>query len=378
MGFGDWFKRTQKSAPTVQQPGELITVYDERGRELKIKRADWAASVLAPAIKKAWNDPKLLSDQIVQALRDKMVNQQVLDAAERLVEIDHESQDALVIAAVVRMETDDLVGAEKALQNSIAKHGPSGIVLTNLAKVIERRGDKTQARATLRRALDLDPNQDNGLLWWAALAKEERGEAAYTAALEELAALPNSWRPQLWLAREKLKQGDRPGALSLYNDVLSSAAEVPGVLTMVTGDLGNAGALDDLVRLGFPRYKPEIHGPHAGMNIIQALKQLGRADDVLALVRRMQAMGWPPFAASLAMLETEIVASSLPKRSDSIPEVGNMAFDSPIWTRGLFEPDWLWPPRDGDEPSIALSTFANETLTGSEQQVQKVDDMGTR
>ena len=33
---------------------------------------------------------------------------------------------------------------------------------------------------------------------------------------------------------------------------------------MVTGDLGNAGALEDLVRLGAPRYKPEVHGPPAG------------------------------------------------------------------------------------------------------------------
>ena len=34
----------------------------------------------------------------------------------------------------------------------------------------------------------------------------------------------------------------------------------------VTGDLGNAGALEDLVRLGAPLYKPEVHGPHAGMD----------------------------------------------------------------------------------------------------------------
>ena len=42
--------------------------------------------------------------QIVQALRDEFP-EQVAAAAERLVEIDHESEDALVIAAVTRMET---------------------------------------------------------------------------------------------------------------------------------------------------------------------------------------------------------------------------------------------------------------------------------
>jgi Tfp pilus assembly protein PilF len=152
----------------------MITVYDERGRELKIKRSDWVASVLAPAIEKAWNDPKALSAQVVQALQDDLV-EQVGQAVEHLVEIDHESQDALVIVALVRMEMGDLDGAEDALQRSITKHGPTGVALTNLAKVLERRGDKAQSRATFRRALELDPNQDNGLLWRAALAKEERG-----------------------------------------------------------------------------------------------------------------------------------------------------------------------------------------------------------
>jgi hypothetical protein len=37
------------------------------------------------------------------------------------------------------MEMGDLDGAERALQLSISKRGPSGLVLTNLAKVLERR-----------------------------------------------------------------------------------------------------------------------------------------------------------------------------------------------------------------------------------------------
>jgi tetratricopeptide (TPR) repeat protein len=375
MGLGDWFRGKRKAAATIRRPDELITVYDERGRELKIKRAAWVASVLAPALEKAWNDPRALHAQILQALRDDLV-EQVAPAAERLVEIDQESEDALVIAAVVRMETGDLDGADSALQRSLTKHGPSGIVLTNLAKVLERRGEERESRATLRRALELDPNQDNGLLWWAALGRERGGEAAYRTALEEIGALPGAWRPQLWLARERLKQGDRTAALSLYDRVLSGADQVPGVLMMVTGDLGNAGALEELVRLGAARYKPEVHGPPAGMNIVQALKQLGRIDEARTLLRRLQAMGWAPLAAPLAALEGELAAAALPKSDDSVPEIATMVLDRPLWTRGLFEPDWLWPPADDDRPSIALSTFANETLTSSEQQIQKTDDLG--
>jgi tetratricopeptide (TPR) repeat protein len=379
MGISNWFKgkrgAAEKVRPAIVRPEEFIVVYDERGRELKITRADWVTSVLAPALEKAWNDPKELSAQIVQALRDDFVAQ-VADAAERLVEVDQESEDALVIAGVVKMEMGDLDGAERALQQSISKRGPSGLVLTNLAKVLERRGQVAESRATLGRALHLDPNQDNGLLWWAAIAREEKGDAGYVSALAEIASLPGAWRPQLWLAREKLKQGDRETALSLYDVVLARAANVPDVLMMVTGDLGNAGALEDLVRIGVPLYKPEVHGPHAGMNLVQACKELGRIDDARSLIRQLQAMRWAPLAAQLAALETEIVAASLPKQDDGVPEVGAITFDGPLWTRGWSEPDWLLPSRTDADPFVALFTFANETLKDDAARLQMADEQG--
>lgn len=375
MGLGDWFKGKRNTAATVRRPDELITVYDERGRELQIKRRDWVARVLPAAIEKAWNDPKELYTQIVQALRDDFA-EQVADAAERLVQIDHESEDALIVAALVRMRTGDLDAADGALQSSIKKHGPSGVVLTNLAKVLSSRGDNTQSRATLRRALDLDPNQDNGLLWWAALARDEGGEAGYVGALQEISSIPGAWRPQLWLAREKLKNGDRAGALSLYDHALSRADQAPDVLTMVTGDLGNAGALEELVRLGVPRYKPEVHGPPAAVNIVRALNQLGRIEEARTLLRRLQGMGWAPLAASLAKLDEELAAAALPKPDGSAPEITMMTIDGPLWTRGLFDPDWLWRPTNDDQPIIALSTFANETLAGAQPQIQRADDLG--
>jgi pentatricopeptide repeat protein len=285
--------------------------------------------VLTPAIEKAWNDPEPLRAQIVQALRDDFPAQ-VAAAAERLVEIEHESEDALVIAAVTRLALEDAAGADAILQRALAKHGPSGVVLTNVAKVQERRGAKADARKTLRRALELDPNQDNGLGWWAADAHKAGGDAEYVAALESIAVLPGAWRPQLWLGRVRLKMGDRAGALALYDEVLSRAGDSSDALMMVTGDLGNAGALEELVRLGAPRYKPDVHGPHAGMNLAQAFKQLGRIDEAREVVRRMQAMGWAPLAATLAALDADIMNAAAPQPAgETPPEVGVVAFDTP-------------------------------------------------
>jgi tetratricopeptide (TPR) repeat protein len=374
MGLGNWFNGGDAAAATVKRPDELITVYDERGRELHIRRAAWAESVLLPGLRKAWDDAKQLAGQITQALHDDFA-EQVQQAAERLLTLDHESERALILAAIVRMECGALDQAEEALDRSIRRHGPSGSALTNLAKLYEKRGDKASSKTTLRRSLDRDPNQDS-LLWWATLAKEERGEAGFIAALEEIASVPGAWRPQLWIAREKLKQGDHAAALALYEQVLSIAADRSDVLMMITGDLGNAGALGDLVRLAAPHFAPEVHGPRPGMNIARAFTQLGRTDEARALVRRLQAMNWPPFAEALAKLEAEIVAASLPQITDAAPPITMHAFERPLWTCGLFEPDWLFRASAANEPTIYLATFANELLEESTPQVRMSEALG--
>src|SRR4029079_15102990 len=166
MAFGDWFKgnkdRKKPAPPAIRRPDEFVTVYDERGRALQVKRADWVPQVLVPAIEKAWNDPAQLRAQIVQALRDEFP-EHVLAAADRLIESDYESEDAAGIAAAAWLATDNADAADRFLQRALAKHGPTGIILTNVAKVQEQRGAKREARATLRRALELDARQEMDL-----------------------------------------------------------------------------------------------------------------------------------------------------------------------------------------------------------------------
>jgi tetratricopeptide (TPR) repeat protein len=379
MGFADWWKgkgkTTQRKTPEIRRPDDFVTAWDERGRELKIRRRDWVTSVLQPRIEEAWNDAEALSSTIVQALRDDLV-EQVAAAAERLVAIDARSERALVLVAIVRMETGDLDGAEQALKTSIEEHEETGVVLTNLAKVMDRRGQKEQSHATLRRALERDPNQESGLLWWAALAQEAAGNPQYVAALEEIARLPGAWRPQLWLAREALKRGDRAAAVELYDQVLSVAADEADVLIMVTGDLGKSGDLEDLVRLAAPRYQPERHGPPAGMNLIQAWRQLGRVEEARTMVRKLQAMGWAPLAGRLAQLDGELAAALLPNDQVPVPQITAADFEEPIWTWGLSGPDWLFTAPDQEAPSITLFTLANELAVATSAQVQVTDDLG--
>src|SRR5207247_11101465 len=111
----------------------------------------------------------------------------LLGPSRRLVEIDPRPERATTARGIVLMTTGGLGGAEEALRRYHGQHDPSGVILTNLAKVAAERGDHERADDLLSEALQVDPNLENGLLWWAALAREQGGEEAYLEALEIIA-----------------------------------------------------------------------------------------------------------------------------------------------------------------------------------------------
>src|SRR5207248_6886788 len=131
------------------------------------------------------------------------------------------------------------------------------------------------------------PNLENGLLWWAALARESGGEDAYLGALAQIAAVPGSWRAQLWLARHRLDGADVEGAVQLYRSVLDRAADQSDALLMISGDLGNAGHVEEVFELVLPRYQPERHALSVGFNLLNASVQAGRRAEGEALLHRI-------------------------------------------------------------------------------------------
>src|SRR5438067_1594145 len=235
-------RRRKKTAPpaveeaapaAAPEPEERLTAYDPYGRAVSLTRDEYRARVLPGAVRKNWDNPPGLYGAIVQGLRDDFAAE-LLEASERLVEIDPDPERAATARGIVLMKTGDLDGAEEVLRRYHGQHEPSGVILTNLAKVAAERGDAERPQQLLREALDVDPNLENGLLWWAALARESGGEDAYLGALAQIAAVPGSWRPQLWLARHRLDQGDLGGALDLYRGVLDQAADQSDVLLMIS------------------------------------------------------------------------------------------------------------------------------------------------
>ena len=237
----------------------LIRVHDAYGRELFITREEWRDSVLLGNIERVWDKPDELYGMIVSALNDGF-RSDVVKAARHLYEIDPDPVRGACIWGIVLNEEGRLDEAEAVFKRHTAKHGENGVILTNLAKVYSKRGDNPKAEALLWHALEIDPNQDNGLGWYEAIHRGRSGEEGSVAALRRIAEIPGSWRAQLWLGRAALQRRDLSGALHLYRAALSRVNPIPSdALMQISGDLGLNFASHDLLQLR-PHSVP--HGTH--------------------------------------------------------------------------------------------------------------------
>jgi len=345
-------------------PEERLTAYDAYGRAVSLTREEYRTRVLPATLRKNWDNPPGLYSAIVQGLRDDFAGD-LLDASAHLVEIDPDPERATTARGIVLMKTGDLDGAEEALRRYHGQHDPSGVILTNLAKVAAERDDHQRAHDLLAEALQVDPNLENGLLWWAALAREQGGEEAYLEALETIAEVQGSWRPQLWLARHRLDEGDLDSALGLYGGVLDLAADQSDALLMISGDLGNAGHIDQVFELVLPRYVPERHALSVGFNLLNACVQAGRRTEGEALLHRIGLLNAPhardqvaAFSRSLDELKAAELGPPEAAESEAAPTIVDVP--RPLWHTYLGRPDWLLPAV-ARRAKVGILTFADAT-----------------
>jgi tetratricopeptide (TPR) repeat protein len=281
--FRRLFGKKPKSVPAVgaDSAGGMIEAYDHQGNKILIERSEYRKGVLPGTFKDAWDDADNLYGAIVMALNDGFLAETVAPA-ERLRTIDPIGERSTTILGIVLMKNNELSRAEQVLSDYLHDHD-SGVVATNLAKVYDKQGRKHESRTTLRRALSIDPNQDNALEWFAAIAREESGDEAYLAAMRDIANEPGSWRAQLWIARDFLEHHDSQSAIQIYKQVLSSADIAEDGIMMISGDLGNNGYIEEIIELFLPVFDVHTHGIQAGLNLVQACIESHRKHDGLRI-----------------------------------------------------------------------------------------------
>lgn len=373
---------TEQANPVEAQPQqeEMIVAYDANGQKMHITRSDWREKVFLPGLEQKWNDATGLYDAILGGLNDGFAAD-LIPAAARLVDIDSDPERSHTIQGIVLLQNSLLDEAENTLRAGIAKVGATGILLTNLAKVFAGRRDDARADEVLWQAIQADPNQDNGLLWWATLKQEREGDAGYVAGLKTVAALPGAWRAQLWLARHYLEQKNVVQAKALYDEVLSGGMYDGSSLMMISGDLGRNGEIPLLIALVAPVYDEQRHDPMAGINLLRAYQEMGDADNGEKLLSRMYALDYPPLKQHLD--EFSLAFQNMrEQRVQGVPtdpaqvEISTLALSQPVWHYGLYKANWLFAQKPEDADVVGFFALGKITDEMKPAESQREDDVG--
>lgn len=338
--------------PSAVATEGVVRVYDQFGRAHTIGREAWRRDVLLPNLQANRNNPDALFELITGALNDDFAAD-TLEAARWLADTDPQPRRGATVLGAVLLQLRDFATARDVLQSAVTKHGETSYLLANLARAFAALGDDERARELIWRALELDPNDANALDWLIAWLRNS-GSQAVMAAYARAAALPGSWRAQLWLARDALERGDLATALRLYEEALGRARPVPAdLLLQMSGDLGNRGHAELLVRLTQPRYDVQAHGLVVGNNLLRAYLELGMFAEARKLLEQLYALQRPDWREQLESWEQRLDASQ--KRYGEVNEPVDIALirlEQPVWARGVLGFDALLPVKGGNAPRI--------------------------
>ncbi|MGN6324205.1 MAG: tetratricopeptide repeat protein [Dyella sp.] len=367
--------------PQLKDPrdNELIKFYDGYGREIQITRAQWRDKVLLPNLKSNWDVPDALYNLILSGMKDGEAAE-LVDAGKHLCEIDPQVERSHVTYGIVLMKLERFEEAEAVFRLAISSVGETGVLLANLAKIESQRGEHIKAEAMLWQALKLDPNLDNGLMWWAMTHKDREGEEGYVNALLRVTALSDSWRAQLYLARHYLQKGELGIARAIYEEVLAGSKFGSDALVTISGDLGNSGQVPLMIELVAPVLDLQKHDARAGLNLLQAYLQLRHHVEGEALLSKLYALNMAPYkqhldhcAQEFQRIRDETYAPA-PVDEKKL-EVVTVPFDVPIWRYGLRDPSWLLRNKDPGAKKIVFLTLGAR-IHGEGVQTQRENVVG--
>ncbi len=237
------------------------------------------------------------------------------------------------------------------------------VILTNLAKVHSRRGNEAKAEAILWKALERDPNQDNGMGWYAAIHKERGGDGAGLDALYRLAEIPGSWRAQL------AGQG-RPAATGPGRRVgfvsRGACPHEPCPSRCLDADQRRFGKCRPPSRAypaGFTLFQCTLHGLQVGNNLIKAHLDLGQIDAARGILDLLYALNRPDWKSHLAYWDTELAKANLATTTPMSPgelKIVMATIEGPIWLKPTSPAAELFP-RGPTNPYGSLSSAAART-----------------
>jgi tetratricopeptide (TPR) repeat protein len=366
------------TAPARPEGEGLIRVYDQFGRVVEVGREAWRKDVLLPNLQAARDNPDELFNLIIGALNDDFAAD-ALDSARHLARHDPQPPRAAALLGAVLLQLKDFAGARDVLEQALARHADDAYLLANLARAYAALGDDERAQKLIWLALALLPNEESSLNWLITLANARGGQQAVLEAYTRAAALPGSWRAQLYLARYALERGDLAAATALYEEALARATPVPPDLLMqMSGDLGNRGHTRLLVQLTQPRFDVAVHGLQAGNNLLRAYIELGMLPEARKLLEQLYALQRPDWREHLMHWEQKLDEALKRYGEVTAPlEVVVMKLDQPVWTRGVLGFDAVLPAKAAASPRVHFVCGSGEAADGGGKVVsQPTNELG--
>ncbi len=365
------------SAPAKQPSGPAtVAMVDAVGRPQQISREQWRKEVLPQAIDAYQHSPEKLAALLLQYLREGLADD-LLPAALRLAALDQDVERGLSILAAVQRDVGELDSAQATLRELQQKLPESLSPLVGLAMIADRQGDRSSATALLWGALQKDGNHPDALHGWLQWEHQRLGDDGYAKALEEACALPGSWRPQLWRARQLLLKGQQEAAMSDYRHVADKAGTESDALFMMANDLGRAGLLDAVRDLVLSRYKLEAHHPGIGVALLNYFAAAKQPTAGMEMLHRLRVRFPRTLDQQLAPFDAEFTRQLVPPAAPLTgqPKVIVFRMDRPLWYGVLGKPEFLLPPpqREGLVMFAGLAVIQD---ANKQAQVQREDEVG--
>lgn len=249
---------------------EYIEFTNEFGHRIQMSREEYQKKIIPYNLEMFWDDKDRLRQFAMELVRDEFPQQAAI-AADRLLELYGPIESALNFRAVVHMQAREFDMAKTILLSCLERFPHSGAACTNLAKLYLYEGDKEKAFATLETGLVKEPNQENGLDMYVELLLRANQKELLISRLEDLSQRDQAWRPQFVLGKLFLQDDQLLKAMQMFTESIERCPDRDTHLIAVTGELGQAGNVYQLIQIAEKYWKPEFRYPYAGFNYANAL-----------------------------------------------------------------------------------------------------------
>ena len=355
------------SEKSTKENVKMMNIIDQNGRRIQITMEEWREKVLPIALKNHWDNANLLYNDIRKAIQNNFIND-VKDAAIHLKEIDTIKERGYNTLAILYLKNKEFDKANEVLSEYLVNNPKTGTILTNLAKSYYGQDEKEKAIEILWEGLTINPNQNNGLPWYASICKDREGIDGYIDALRRASEIKGSWLPQFLLARYKLNEKNIESAKELLKIALSEGHVTQEALLVISGELGAKGYSKELIELVEPVYDFNKNDIRVGLNLLQAYLQNKEIEKGENLLNKLMMLERPDLKNALLKISNNFDKLKIEEKASTPKkdvQINMMVLDNPVWGHGLKTSKWFINNKEV-KGNIAVLPYADETIREKE------------